>query len=836
MLTERWKSYGKVAGCILALLIGALVPGDWNAWAAEDDQPVVQPRQVRPRPSRLRAAQPQAEDNRQVDQPGTAQPQTEENRQVDEAESVQPPADGEETGGLVSVDFNDVDLSVFIKFISEVTGRNFVIDEQVKGKITIISPSKISVEEAYQVFESVLEVHGYTTVKSGTITKIVKEMDARSKSIETGLMDGMDVPEDRVVTQLIPLRYANPDEIKQLFVPLISKAGVILSYPSTNMLIVTDFHSNIKRLMNILKVIDVTGIGRQVSVTPLEYSDAAKLVPILENVFQNKQDKRKPGEDGGVRMVADERSNAIVLLASEVETRQIKQLIALLDRKVPHGKEGIHVVYLKNADAEEMTEVLLNLPKGEEKAPPAGAKKTPVISKDVSITADSATNSLIIMAETDDFQVLREIIEQLDIPRSMVYIECLIVEVNINSDFNLGTEWVAGGRASYNDKDGAYLGGFGGASDTGYRNIAGMVVPNAAGMASLPAGFSVGAFGEAITVGGVMFPNVAAVIQAYKKNKDVHILSTPQIMTTDNTEATITIGKNIPYLTKIGTTATTETYSNYEYKDVGITLAIKPQINENRLIRMDISQEVTRLDQVSTITADRPATLKRTIKTNVIVNDQHTIVIGGLIDDGMTQVEYKVPCLGDIPLMGWLFKGISDSSDRTNLFVFLTPHVIKNMNEANAILQEKQADLDAVKSGGFNLFPATDQFPGDDTLAAPVFSQPAGQEPGIGGIPGENTTTDEKNGEGVSPEADASPDDVSEKEDGSSESGEEWGVIRNVFSDQGASSGGAPVSGDADSGGNDAGNAGEDPAASGNGEPPEAGVNVQGTVSTESNE
>ena len=714
LLTEQLKQYVKVAGCVLTLLIGIIFAGAGTV--------------------------------RSQEVPG-------DNR----TESVQQPAEADDRS--VSVDFNDVDLAVFVKFISELTGKNFVVDQQVKGKVTIISPSKISVAEAYQVFEAVLEVHGYTTVQSGAITKIVKDMDARSKSVETGLAipDESDAQEDKVVTQIIPLKYADPNEVKQLFVPLVSKAGIILSYPSTNMLIVTDYHSNIKRLMDILTVIDVTGIGRQVSVTPLEYSDATKVVPILENIFQSRQDRRKPGDDG-VRMVADDRSNAIVLLASEVETKQIKQLIALLDRKVPHGKERIHVVYLKNAVAEELAEVLTSLPKGDEKK--AGVKKTPVISQDVSITADSATNSLIIMAERDDFLVLQEIIQKLDIPRSMVYIECLIVEVNVNKNFNLGVEWLAGGESSFNDKDGAYLGGFGGASDTGYQNIYGMAA-SSTGLATLPAGFSVGAFYETITIGGVMFPNVAAIVQAFKKDKDVHILSTPQIMTTDNTEASITVGKNIPYLTRIGTTDASETYSNYEYNDVGIMLTIKPQINENRLIRLDISQEVTRLDQLSTLAADRPSTLKRTIKTNVIVHDQHTVVIGGLIDDSLTKVDYRVPCLGDIPLFGWLFKSLSDSSDRTNLFVFLTPHVIKSLGEADAVLRDKQSELDAVKSGGFNLFP-TDQSSGKDENQVPDDMNGSSD---IEDMPsGETSSMSEENDE-QEPESMVTIDDIPADED-----------------------------------------------------------------------
>ena len=605
---------------------------------------------------------------------------------------------------LVSMDFNDVDLAVFIKFVSEITGKNFVLDQNVRTKVTVISPSKIPVEEAYRVFESVLEVHGFATVEAGDIIKVVKAGDARSKNIETGLVKESRTPDDKLVTQIIPLRYADANEIKGLFTPLVSKDSVLLAYPSTNMLILTDVYSNIQRLMRILDAIDVTGIGRQVSVIPLEYADASKMVSILEVVFREAVDRGGPPQRGGteptdkIRLVADDRANVVIMLASESETVKIRKLITLLDKKVQQGKERIHVYYLKNADAEELAKVLQMLPEKQGDATADGKKLAPVLSKAINITADASTNSLIIMAERDDYLVLKEIIERLDIPRSMVYIECLIAEVNINKDFELGAEWLVGGKGSYDDKDGGYAVGFGGASDMGYTNVARVA------QGGLPSGFSVGAMAESIVIGGIEYPNLAAVVRAFKKDKDVQILSTPQIMTTDNQEATITVGKNIPYLTKIGTTSSEETYSNYEYKDVGISLKIKPQINENRLIRLDIEQELTKLDQLTTVSMDRPATLKRGITTNVIVHDEHTIVIGGLIDDSMSRVEYKVPCLGDIPFLGWLFKGVSNSSEKTNLLVFLTPHVIKTAREADDIYRSKQSDLDAVRGGSFSLY------------------------------------------------------------------------------------------------------------------------------------
>ncbi len=598
---------------------------------------------------------------------------------------------------FVSIDFNDVDINVFIKFISELTGKNFVVDQRVKGKVTIISPEKISLKEAYKVFESVLEVHGYTTVKTDKIIKIIPSLDARSKNIETRLKEELASPEDKIVTQLIPLEYADTDDIKRLFAPMISKSSVILAYPPTNMMIVTDVYSNIKRLLRILKVIDVAGIGQELSVIPLEFADAANLVKLLDSVFKTRKKSKKSDIGKKARFVTDERTNTIVLLASEDDTVRIKKLIAMLDKEVPRGKEKIRVYYLENATAEELAKVLQELP-AKQRGHIKGKKESSVISEKVRITPDKATNSLIIMAAKDDYLVLEEIIKKLDIPRAMVYIECLIMEVNVGKDFKLGTEWQAGGKTGYDGKTGFFGGGFG-ADD--YGNITGMVDP-VTGAVSLPAGFSLGVLGEFVQIGNITFPNLAAVIQAYKKDKDVHILSTPQILTTDNEEASITVGKNIPYQTKSAAEGATDTYSSYEYRDVGITLKITPQISKDRMVRLNIAQEVTKLE--TPIGDLRPTTLTRTINTTVIVKDKNTVVIGGLIDDSFSNTEYRVPCLGNIPMLGWAFKSMSKSSEKTNLFVFLTPHVIKNPVEADKVYKKKKDQIDKIKEGNIKMY------------------------------------------------------------------------------------------------------------------------------------
>ncbi len=595
---------------------------------------------------------------------------------------------------FISIDFNDVDINVFIKFISELTSKNFVVDQRVKGKVTIISPSRISVKEAYRVFESVLEVHGYTTVKAGEIIKIIPSPDARSKSIETRLKEEAASPEDRVVTQLIPLKFASSSEIKKLFAPLVSKNSVILAYPPTNMLIVTDVYSNIKRLIRILNAIDVSGMGQELSVIPLEYADATKFVKILDSVFKEKR-KTKAPDLSLVKFVADERTNTIIVMASEVETSRIKKLIDMLDRETPRGKERIRVYYLENANAEDLAKVLRELPTKKTGTPQE--RKVPFISEKVKLAADKATNSLIIMAGKEDYQVLDEIIKKLDVPRAMVYIECLLMEVDVNKDFSLGVEWQAGGTTTIGGKDAAVGGSF------THPEVILPIGPSPA--FPTPEGFALGVITEAVTIGDITFPNLAAVVRAFKKDKDVHILSTPQLLTLDNQEAVIIVGKNVPYQTRSAANSGVETYSSFEYKDVGITLKITPQISKDRLVQLDISQELTKLDDVANIgSEDRPTTLKRSIDTTVIVKDGNTVVIGGLIDESFSEIEYKVPCLGDIPFFGYLFKSTTRGSEKTNLYVFIQPTVVNNPAEAQALLESKQDEVDQIKAGKIKMY------------------------------------------------------------------------------------------------------------------------------------
>jgi general secretion pathway protein D len=620
------------------------------------------------------------------------------------AAAPQETAEGTVSGRYVSIDFNDVDIEVFIKFISELTGRNFVIDQRVKGKVTIISPTKISVDEAYRVFESVLEVHGYTVVDAGEVTKIIPSPYARTMNIETRLKKEMDSPEDKIVTQLIHLKYADPNEVKQLCAPLVSKSSVVLAYEPTNMLIITDVYSNITRLMKIIEAIDVTGIGKEISVIPVEHADAQELVKIIDSVFNEQRRQRKRPEQA-INLVADQRTNIVVVMGSKGDTDQVEKLIDMLDKKMPKGKERIHVVYLQHAKAEDLAQVLQELPSKSGGEAEQGKKVAPIVSQDIQISADKATNSLIIRAEKDDYQILQDIIDKLDIQRSMVYIEVLIMEINKEKSLNLGTEWIVGGEAAYQDREGVYGGGFtGGAAiggDPGFFATTGAATGSASAASALPPGFSLGVFGENITIGDVSFPTIQGIVQLYKKDKDVNILQTPQLLTTDNETAKITVGKNVPFLTKSASGDTN--FNNFEYKDVGISLEITPQINKNRQIRLEILEEVNTLE--STTATFQPTTLKRTIETTVLVDDKNTVVLGGLIDESLSSTKYKMPCLGSIPVIGWLFKSMGKGNEETNLFVFLTPHVVQGAEDARTIYDSKKQHIeDKVEEGKIKLY------------------------------------------------------------------------------------------------------------------------------------
>ena len=592
-------------------------------------------------------------------------------------EEVVIPSDSGTTGKrFITIDFDNVDIRLFIKYISELTGKNFVIDKAVQGNVTVLSPTKISDEEAYRVFESVLEVNGFTTVTSGAVIKILPSADARSQNVQTLRTGAASHPEYRVVTQLVPLKYSSPDEMKKVLTPLVSKTSVVISYPQAGMLILTETLSNIQRLLAIIEALDVEFTEEEVAVIDLQHAAADSIAKILASIYQRSPVKKGAVATTALKVVPYDRVNALVVLADIEELRRVRKLVAKLDTPVQRGGGNINVYYLQNATAAELAKVLTTMSTGQ----PAEAEggKAPAISRDVKITADEETNSLIITATREEYAVLEDVIKKLDIPRQMVYLEALILEVNDSKDFNVGVDWMWNGRVSGHDT--AAFGSFNSNSDIDVGS----------------AGLSLGILRQGIKIGDITFPDIHAILRAYKGDSDINIVSTPQILTTDNKKAEISVGENVPYITsQQNTTGDSEfNYTNYEYRDVATKLTITPHINQADTMRLEIQTEIVKLKANSLELT--PTTFRRTANTTVVVNDKDTVVIGGIIGEDTTFVENRVPLLGDIPGLGWLFKSENNKTVKNNMFIFITPKIMRNPADIAGVTLDKEDSIEKV--------------------------------------------------------------------------------------------------------------------------------------------
>jgi len=594
----------------------------------------------------------------------------------------------EEEGRLVTMDFREVEIGTLVKFIGELTGKNFVVDERVRGKVTVISPTKISVSEAYKVFESILEVHGYTTVPAGKVIKVVPATEARGKSLTTRVGTEALPDADTMITQVIPIRYATVNDVKALFTPLVSKNSLLVAYQPTNTLIVTDVLSNINRLLTILKQVDIAGYALELVVVPLQYASAKIVAQELKTLFEAKKTApRTPRPKGqevaeisapeGFKLIPDERTNSLIVLATAQTIRMIKGIIEKLDGEIPRGKGNIHVYYLEHAVAEDLATILTGVAKEAGEGAKAGAApattKLPVLGENISVTADKTTNALIIIASPQDYTVLEEVIKKLDIVRAQVYVEALIAEVTLDKVTQLGVQW------NWTEE----------AKEGGYRRYGGTdfnmtdALQDAA-VAGLLMGVTKG------FIGSTDVPDIKALMQLYTGDSDVNILSAPRLLTTDNEEAEIIVGEERPFLKSSQLSDAGSTLQTWDYKDVGITLKITPHISKGKLLRLEIFAEIKSFVEEVADLAGAVITTKRQATTSVIVEDGSTVVIAGLIRDDKTGGISKVPLLGDIPLLGWLFKSRSQTKIKTNLLIFITPRIVTSAEDLIKITEEEK--------------------------------------------------------------------------------------------------------------------------------------------------
>lgn len=590
----------------------------------------------------------------------------------------------------VSMDFSGVELPVFIKFISELTGRNFVIDSNVRGKVTVLSPQKVSVEEAYRVFESVLQVYGFMAVPAGEVTKIVPAKEGPTTGLPAAWNSSW-AGNDTVLTQIIPLKYVQSEGVLPMLAPMVSKSGLITAYPPSDTLIVTDTRSNIDRILTIIRAIDVQESEADVVFLPLEYASASKTADQVTKIMTvgTPVDGKAPAVKLGI--VPDERMNALIVYGEVHDVERVRRMVAELDKPTPKEKGNIRVHKLMHADAEELAAVLSGLVG---KAPEQGESGTDtpaqaVISKGASIIPDTPTNSLVIISSPEDYDQLSAIIEELDVPRKQVLVEALIMEVSSDNSLQFGTQFNGGFSSSLGDESGL-VGGFLNPSQLG-TSLFNPVAP----------GFGLGAAAVPVTINGLTFSNLDALITFGKSQSSFNIISTPQVMTLDNQEASIVVAENRPFQTSesIGKNADDLTVQQFTYRDVGTTLRITPQINTGGIVKLQIYQEFSEIDSAATGSTGvlLPVTRKRTTETTVLVKEGQTVVLSGLIGKTSTDSISRVPGLSDIPLLGWLFKTKTKSERKTNLLIFISPHIVGEPKDAEDIYGAKMREFENIQ-------------------------------------------------------------------------------------------------------------------------------------------
>lgn len=615
----------------------------------------------------------------------------------------------------VSFNFVEVDIPVVVKFISEVTGKNFVFDEKVKGAVTIIAPSKLSVDDAFSLFTSVLELKGFTIISAGKVYKIVPVSQAKQSGTELFRGESSTV-NDTYITRLVQLKYISSSKAMNFLQPLISRDGHISSFGPGNMMLIVDSSANIEKLLKILDSIDESDMEEPELVT-LKYANAEDVVKILnESLVQSS--KIQPSAGRTVRgeatstvsvdetkssVFADTRLNAVVMIADKQEKESMKRMIAILDVPLPEATSKINVYFLEYADATELSKVLEGMISGISSQAKTGqvtqsvqSARSPFEAGKIILSTDKATNSLIIVASPADYQSLIQIIKQLDRKRKQVYVEAMIVEASIDNLRELGAKWRI--MAEKNNEP-IFIGGFGTMDSSALQNVvnglSGMTMGGLGNFLDVPI-TTIGSDGKATTT-TLSVPGFSALFSLNEFKGSVNVLSSPQILTSDNKEAEIVVGENVPFISKreLGVTTTSTTLNSIERKDVGITLRLTPQITEGDYVKMDIYQEISSLknDSETILINIGPTTTKRSTKTSVVVKDSQTVVIGGLMEEREDVSINKIPILGDIPVLGWLFKNTSRQKTKTNLLVFLTPHIVKEAEQLMKLSNDKKTEF-----------------------------------------------------------------------------------------------------------------------------------------------
>ena len=600
----------------------------------------------------------------------------------------------------VTLNFVNADIDGVVKAMSEMTGKNFVLDPRVKGSVNIVSAKPVSKSLAYDVFLAALRLQGFAAVEDRDITKIVPESDAKMhQSPMFGPQDKTGLAGDRIQTQVFTLKYESAAQLVPTLRPLIAPNNSITAYPGSNSLVITDYASNLQRLEKIIDAIDQPS-GNDPIVIPLNYASAIEVAQTINRLFtETGQAQAGQAADPSQRLIvlADGRSNRLLARSNGDPSRlvRLRQFVAMLDTATSAGG-NIHVVHLKNAEAVKLAETLRAIYSGDTAAPaaprpvattalgasaPLAAPAPAPASAPGIIQADASTNSIIITAPDPIYNNLRAVLEKLDTRRAQVYVEALIAEVTADRAAELGIQWQSLGGLNNSGTQafgGTNFGGMG-------QNILGVSQnPGAVGQ-----GLNIGIVNGSISVPGISgaILDIGLLVRALETDTRSNILSTPTLLTLDNEEARIVVGQNVPFVTGqyavSGAQTTPTPFQTVERRDVGVTLKIKPQISEGGTVRLQIYQEVSNIQDSTNLAG--VITNKRSIESTVLVNDGQIVVLGGLIQDTVNDGVSKVPVLGDIPVVGGMFKYNTRGRHKTNLMVFLRPTLLRDALAADAV-------------------------------------------------------------------------------------------------------------------------------------------------------
>lgn len=675
-----------------------------------------------------------------------------------------------------SFEFSKAEVIDVVKAISDMTRQNFIIPEKIKGqRISILSPTKITAAEAYQVFYTALSANGISVVRTGKFYKLVDAKDSIKDTVPTCIDDDAECAmfHDQMVTFLMHLRHTDAGQVNAVVKSLMSKDGDVTVFQPSNALIISEYAPNLKRVRRIIDALDVPGFDDELQLVQIQYSTSAEISEKITQVFEV-QAKNAPGrpnipmpgvppmgQAGGAKgdsgedvqiskIVPDDRTNQIIIKANKRSFDAIKKLIAKLDVPISEAEQGrVHVYYLENAKAEELSSTLSSLsqgappkkggaPGGPGQPPQAQGGKTETASLfegEVKITADKATNSLLIMSSAHDYRALRGIIEKLDMPRRQVYVEAAILEINLNDQESVGINWHAPlkfkpGSLGPLPVDNSSLGFLQSSQNSSQPSPTFTALTSLAGLLGATGGSIGGLFGSATRLpalaDGTPFtlPAFGIILKWLQTTTNTNVLSTPHILTTDNEQAHIEVGQKIPFqsglfgsssgglgslagasstsgsanplaaLGGLGTLGALGGLNSTQRIDVSLKLTLTPQINERNKIRLEIDQSVE--DVVGSATAQNPTptTAHRGLKTVVVVDDQQTIVLGGLMRDRTTAGETKVPFLGDIPILGYFFKQHNNQIEKVNLLLVLTPYIVSTPDDFQRIYERKMQESD----------------------------------------------------------------------------------------------------------------------------------------------